>query len=202
MNVISFTVCKTFCASFDNVKNNRKHFALYSLYVWVSSLIIITIGALMDEMTLWMYRPQYGEGICWITNNKGLIVFFLVPLAIIILSNSVFFSLSVRSICVTKRKSAELLQNRSNCDILIYIKLSTIMGLTWVFGYVATWVQNQVFWDLFVVFNGLQGLFIFCSFVLNKKVYFAVREYFGLLVPTANDPMKTNSQPISSLAVS
>ena len=147
MNVISFDVYSTFSASFRNAKNNRKRFAFYSLYVWLFSIIIISIGILVDETTSWTYSPKYGEGACWITNTKGLIAFLLVPLAVLILLNSVFFALSVRSIFVTKRKSSELLQTRSNCDILIYVKLSTIMGLTWMFGYVATLVQNQVFWD-------------------------------------------------------
>ena len=202
MNVMSFDVFNTFSSSFSSVGNNRKHFALYSLYVCLSALVIISIGILMDEMTSWSYRPNYGIGACWITNSKGLIVFLLVPLAIIILLNSVFFALSVRSICITKRESSERLNTRNNCDIFIYIKLSTVMGLTWAFGYVVTWVQNQVFWDLFVISNCLQGLFIFCSFVLNKKVYHVVRECFGIQVPTGKDIIKTSScQPRANLTV-
>ena len=192
MNVMSYDVFKTFSASFSNVKNNRKHFAFYSLYVWLSSIIMISVCILLDEMTSWSYRPQYGVSTCWISNSKGLIVFLLSPLAVVIVLNSVFFALSVRSICVTKRKSSELLQTKSNCEILIYIKLSTVMGLTWVFGYVATLVQNQVFWYLFVIFNGLQGLFIFCSFVLNRRVYLVVRECLRLRTPIGKQHMKSS----------
>ena len=202
MNVMSFDVFKTFSASFINAKNSRKHFAFYSLYVWLSSLIIISVCILLDEMTAWSYRPKYGVSACWISNSKGLMAFLLIPLAVVILLNLFFFALSVRSICVTKRKSSELLQTNRNCEILIYIKLSTVMGLTWMFGYVATWVQNQVFWYLFVVFNGLQGLFIFCSFVLNRRVYLVVREYLRLQIPTAEQHMKTsNNQPTPNLSV-
>ena len=192
MNAMSFNVFKTFSASFSNVKNNRKHFVFYSLYVWLSSLIIISVGILLDEMTSWSYRPKYGVSTCWISNSNGLMVFLLIPLAVVVLLNSVFFALSVRSICVTKLKSSELLQTKRNCEIFIYIKLSTVMGLTWVCGYIATWVQNQVFWYLFVIFNGLQGLFIFCSFVLNRRVYLVVRECFKLRTPIGKKHMKSS----------
>ena len=193
MNVMSFDVLKTFSSSFYNVENNRKHFVYYSIYAWFTSLIVISMAVVVDEMTLWSYRPRYGEGICWITNNNGLIIFFLIPAAILILLNSIFFSLSVRSICVTKRRSSKTLKTRTNCEVFIYIKLSTVMGLTWVFGYVAKLLQNNVFWYLFIIFNSSQGLFIFCSFVLNKNIYRAVCQSLPFQIRKTKQTMKTSS---------
>ena len=195
MNVMSFDVFKTFSSSFNSVENNRKHFALYSLYSWGSSLCITLVSTLVDEITSWSYRPGYGVGACWITNNKGLLVFFVIPCALLIILNSIFFALSVRSICVTNRKSSKILRKASTCDLLISIKLSTVVGLTWLFGYVATWANNQLFWYLFIIFNGLQGLFIFLSFVLNKKVFKVVRQCFGFKIAETVQPMKSSSIP-------
>ena len=190
MNVMSFDVFKTFSSSFSNAEQNKKRFVWYSLYAWLTSLVVISIGVSMDEMTSWSYRPKYGDGACWITNNKGLIIFLLVPGAVLKLFNSIFFVLSVRSICVSKQESSKTLQTKNNCGILIYIKLSTVMGLTWVFGYVATLLKSNVVWYLFIIFNGLQGLFIFCSFVLNKKVYRAIQQCFGIQTQKANKAVK------------
>ena len=200
MNVMSFDIYKTFSSAFYSVENNQKHFALYSLYAWGSSLCITSAGILTDEMTAWSFRPKYGVGACWITNTKALIVFFLVPCALLMILNSIFFVLSVRSICITKRRSSATLQKKSTCDLLIYIKLSTVMGLTWVFGFVATWANIKIFWYLFIIFNGLQGLFIFLSFVLNKNVYRAVRQCFGFPIAETKRPTRTSSsQPIDNL---
>ena len=200
MNVMSFDIYKTFSSAFYSVENNQKHFAFYSLYAWGSSLCITSAGILTDDITTWSFRPKYGVGACWITNTKGLIVFFLVPGALLIILNSIFFVLSVRSICVTKRRSSATLQKKSTCDLLIYIKLSTVMGLTWIFGFVATWANNKIFWYLFIIFNGLQGLFIFLSFVLNKNVYRAVRQCFGFPIAETKRPTRTSSsQPIDNL---
>ena len=197
MNVMSFDVFKTFSSSFCNVENNRKHFVYYSLYAWLTSLVVVGIGVSMDEMKSWSYRPKYGEGACWITSNKGLILFMLIPVAILMLFNSIFFSLSVRSICVTKRQSSKTLQTRSNCEVFIYIKLSIVMGLTWTFGYIATLIRNNIFWYLFIIFNGSQGLFIFCSFVLKKNVYRAVRQCLQFEIHKTKQTMQTPSSQLT-----
>ena len=131
MNVMSYDVFKTFSASFSNVKNNRNHFAFYSLYVWLSSLIIISVCILLDEMTSWSYRPKYGVNACWISNSKGLLAFLLIPLAVIILLNSVFFALSVRSICVTKRKSSVWSFYRPGVTAKYWFTLNCLLLWAW-----------------------------------------------------------------------
>lgn len=50
-------------------------------------------------------------------------------------------------------------------DYRLYCRLSTIMGLTWLTGLMASMVdQSDVLWYLFVILNTLQGLFIFIAF--------------------------------------
>ena len=55
-------------------------------------------------------------------------------------------------------------------DYRLYCRLSTIMGLTWFTGLIASMVdQSDVLWYLFVVLNTLQGLFIFIAFGLKRS---------------------------------
>ncbi|KAJ8319280.1 hypothetical protein KUTeg_004371 [Tegillarca granosa] len=49
------------------------------------------------------------------------------------------------------------------------------MGLTWICGFVATFSNVMVLWYIFIIFNSLQGVFIFIAFVCNKKVYYLIR---------------------------
>ena len=120
-----------------------------------------------DEFTSWKYSPKYADPICWINDPEGLMLFFLGPLAMIMLSNMFLFSMSLRNICMVYRIKVEDIQKRRPDQILIYIKLSIVMGLTWVFGFLGNVVKNDIFWTLFVISNGLQGLFIFIGFAVK-----------------------------------
>ena len=50
-------------------------------------------------------------------------------------------------------------------------QISTLMGFTWLIGFVAAYVKNAVVWYIFVIFNSLQGTFIFLAFMCNLRVW-------------------------------
>ena len=65
--------------------------------------------------------------------------------------------------------------------MILYCKLASIMGLTWVFGFVASATHFEVIRYLFVIFNSLQGLFICLAFVCNRKVFRLLKQrVFGV----------------------
>ncbi|XP_068218426.1 uncharacterized protein [Palaemon carinicauda] len=55
--------------------------------------------------------------------------------------------------------------------LVLYCKLALIMGLTWIFAFVSFHTENLVFEYLFIIFNGLQGTFIFIAFDCKQKVW-------------------------------
>ncbi|MPC11587.1 putative G-protein coupled receptor Mth-like 10 [Portunus trituberculatus] len=55
--------------------------------------------------------------------------------------------------------------------LILYCKLALIMGMTWIFAFISIHTKNIVFEYLFIIFNGLQGAFIFVAFDLKKKVW-------------------------------
>ena len=52
----------------------------------------------------------------------------------------------------------------------LFFQISSIMGFSWLFGYVAGTVNIDALWYVFVVLNSLQGVFIFMSFGFNDRV--------------------------------
>ena len=56
--------------------------------------------------------------------------------------------------------------------IFFFHRLAVIMGLTWITGLAAGFVDLEPVWYVFVGLNTLQGLFIFVAFTCNKKVLF------------------------------
>ena len=65
---------------------------------------------------------------------------------------------------------------KSRKRLVLYTKLSTIVGLTWVSGFIATATKFEVLWYIFIVLNASQGIFIFVSFALSKKVLRLLKE--------------------------
>lgn len=64
----------------------------------------------------------------------------------------------------------------SKINFQLYLRLAVIMGLTWIIGLAAGFVDQEPVWYVFVGLNTLQGLFIFVAFTCSKKVVNGVRE--------------------------
>ena len=170
MNVMAIDICRTFSSRHIILPTDphSARFTFYSLYAWLTPAMIVGGSLaldLLDVEAIAFYRPHYGDGMCWITRRWALLVTFAVPLALIIVVNFVLFGITVKSVRSDDRNQFGL-----------YVKLSTIMGLTWVFGFIALLVDLPVLWYVFVVFNTLQGAFICFAFVCTRKVFRLLQE--------------------------
>ena len=176
-------------------------FRFYSLYAWGCPSLIVAVGVLLDVGSLWPeYAPSYGSHLCWISNRNGLGLFFVLPVALLLLQNVVLFALTVHSIW-EQRKAAQFALNKNQSyrpssakerqtsyvatsksndpqknqmRFVLYIKLALIMGLAWSFGFVAALAHIPELWYPFILFNALQGAFIFISFDCKKKIWFLI----------------------------
>lgn len=63
--------------------------------------------------------------------------------------------------------------------LILYCKLAIIMGMTWIFAFISIHTKSLTFEYLFIVFNGLQGTFIFLAFDCKKKVWKDLRNQFS-----------------------
>ena len=50
------------------------------------------------------------------------------------------------------------------------MKMSTLTGVGWIFGFLGILTNVEVFEYLFIVANATQGLFLMVSFVCNRRV--------------------------------
>ena len=93
---------------------------------------------------------------------------FAGPILVSILINILLFAATIWNIQkVQTMNTYESTLNRSN--VAIYVKLSSLMGLTWIIGFIAEVIQLSWFWYVFTVVNGLQGVFLFVSYVCNER---------------------------------
>ena len=129
---------------------------------------------------------------CWIQEPVASLVAFGLPMVIILTSNAIMFTRTI--ICIRRTsKLAKFKTRRSSRsspnqmtgkdDVILYVRMSTMMGFTWTLG-LASSIVSALAGDptdtvcivlhtlgiLFVAFNCSQGLFIFFAFVFNRRV--------------------------------
>ena len=156
------------------------------------------------------YKPRYAASICWMNNKHASLVFFLLPVAALLAENFLLFLVTVYGIhssrardlqqqpaAGTSVKFAENVEDKKWCRqknriyFIIYLKLSLIMGLTWTFGFLASFLRIRLLWYPFIVFNSLQGAFIFVFFDVKWKVYFtAYEKVMGKSHPRKNQHLR------------
>ena len=180
MNVMAADICRTFSSSrvMLPADDRSSRFVFYSLYAWLTPAAIVGGSLaidLLDVNATADFRPHYGDGLCWITRRWALLVMFALPVALLLAVNTVLFCVTVKNLCLISREAKRARGNERG-QLVLYVKLSTIMGLTWVIGFVASLTDMPVLWYVFDVFNTLQGAFVCFAFVCTKKVFRLLHE--------------------------
>ena len=132
---------------------------------------IVTASVIVDFIRVvdWI-KPKYGDKLCWITQKYGLIIFFVVPIAVAIVINAIFFALTSCSIRKTVASTRGDLGKNTNGEALEYIRLFVPMGTTWIFGFIASLSGIDAFWYIFIVLNASQGFLIVMSSICTKEI--------------------------------
>jgi hypothetical protein len=111
---------------------------------------------------------------CWFGDFKVLAIAFLYPAALQLFLNISLLLITLRQIQKCSR-SSEQLQKKNGAtnqrDIGVYLRMSTLMGLSWLLGiFVVIFPNVVVLQYLFVFGNGFQGLYIALAFLLTRNV--------------------------------
>lgn len=137
------------------------------------------------------YKPDNTKVIvlnnaCWLQNGKANLIFFGLPIAVIIIINAVFFFLTVYNIRQKKSKQKKSIKIRrfskaklpTDQDVGFYIRISGIMGFTWLIGFFLTTLNPenkdheivyQILIYIFILLNGSVGVFIFFAFIFKRE---------------------------------
>ncbi len=118
------------------------------------------------------FRPYYGTGVCWIAQKYALVVFFGIPLALIIAANTILYILTARNLFFSLNSSSSMVNSsKDDYHFKVYVRLFLLMGATWATAYVATFVDSNILWAVYIVLNASQGVFISISSVCTKRVF-------------------------------
>jgi hypothetical protein len=139
----------------------------YSLFGFGVSATIVIVNIVTSLILSSGSMTGYDRTSTLMTFRTAFIVTLLCPLIFVCISNIVFYIITIYKILSVphiERSSG----NRSHLSV--YIKLFSLTGLTWILQIVDTFLEMSILSYLVAVLNGLQGLFIFLSYVCNARV--------------------------------
>ena len=141
----------------------------YALYVALSSLFFVTINVCVSLIKSGGEESGYGGNVCYVSSAVMLLITFILPAGVTIFANIGLFTYVVFRLQKSNVSSTKMNLDRNYFGV--YARLSTLTGLTWLFGFIMLIVQNDVLEYLFIIFNASQGVFIMIAFLINKRVY-------------------------------
>ncbi|XP_068755902.1 probable G-protein coupled receptor Mth-like 1 [Montipora capricornis] len=143
----------------------------YCLFGWGVPAIAVSIFVIIDQI-LSKGFIGYGEGeaYCFISKPEAVLYFFVAPVALIMLFNAFALVHTVLHIVKTRKRTQKVTNQRHSTGVaLVFVKMASVMGVTWILGIVANVKALSFLWYPYVILNSLQGLFIFLSFAASGK---------------------------------
>jgi hypothetical protein len=127
------------------------------------------VPALIIGITVGQSTDNYGgTEYCLVTQPASFIA-LLAPAGLILLTNFILFILVVKVMCCSQRRHTIRKNEDYASQLRAAFSVVVLLGLTWVFGFLAVSYVSLVFQYLFALFNTTQGLFIFIFYCLRRK---------------------------------
>lgn len=155
----------------------EKTLAIYGLFAWGLPMVLVLAAVSVQVAAPWSsMSPTYGSPTCWINTFWGLIVYFLAPMAVLLLLCLFFYFCTVSYVRSTSsaagstREDAELSgtagsrarQQRNHAAL--YARLALIMGAPWAVAFLGTFLQFTAIDSIVNAMVGLEGAYLFFAF--------------------------------------
>ena len=147
------------------VRNIR--LCVYLVISYGIPLIILVLNIISSSLVGFNASSFYGGSDCFITNRTSYIVSFLTPIISSCVLDIAFFALTVHKL----RTMPKLSPKRENSDrFYIFLKLFVITGIAWLLVIIDSFLDISVLSFVVTFINGLQGVYIFVSYVCNRRI--------------------------------
>ena len=179
MASIAFDLCFTFSKLRPpSPIDQRRRLRIYALFSEIAPVMIVLTCIVVDYSSHKRYIGYGMNGICFITKYWPDILAFVLPVGCILLFNMACVCATIVCIRIQSNKSDTLFRKgeskspkRSLSTIVMVSKLSLLLGLGWVLGYIGALSRSVPILYMFVFCNSFQGFFIFVAFCCNIRVF-------------------------------
>ncbi|CAD0201199.1 unnamed protein product [Chrysodeixis includens] len=161
----------------DNIK-----FLTYCLFAYGVPLVLTIFMGVLNSVNLrhwpWFITPHVAETQCFISGGYKFIYLYI-PMLILIVCNWLFYLMTALNVWQSSRGSAVLVNvaagnqkahQRQRNRFLLYLKLSVVMGLMYVFEIISFRYPGYKIWYVIDAYNLLIGFALFLIFVCKKKI--------------------------------
>ncbi|XP_037509608.2 probable G-protein coupled receptor Mth-like 2 [Rhipicephalus sanguineus] len=170
--VLSYDIWKTLILV-RRPKGNWKSLVRYAFAGWGSPLLVVGVASILN----WTkgdspLSPSYGMSRCFINKKWSHVAFFLAPMLALLFVDIGFYLHTVFTIRRTESQSQkfDFKANEKPSRILLFVKLASIMGVSWLLGLISGLVNSLLMDCVSIVFIGLQGVFLFFGFRDHRHV--------------------------------
>ena len=178
MNVIAVDTWLVFrpSSAFSHSDEKQQSLTVHCIVGWGIPLLVVTPSIAMNyvdtEHEYW--KPEFGGPRCWYTQRYAMLVYFGVPIAVSILVNMCLYIVTCMNLFQAFKDATNVIK-AEGYHFGIYVRLFILMGITWIFGFISAFTDEIVVDFIFVILTSLQGLFLFISFVCNKRTMSDIR---------------------------
>jgi hypothetical protein len=182
MAVCCVHMARVFAASTRHSTTRKKIRRKFVIFILITSLgsaavVGITIGVALGVSG--GSNVGYGGPLCFLDTAAFplLVLAFVVPLGLVVLTNLVCFVFTVVSIARVRRlqptrgEAQQQQQNGGWRDVVVYAKLVTVTGGAWALGLTTEAADSEGMRVVAELLTALQGLLIFLAYVCNQRVW-------------------------------
>lgn len=180
-NVMAFDVWQAIVTlrPLANPRLREDHYWQYAAYAWTATAAVSAPAFVLHftELVPQAYRPRFGEVRCWLSGQLAYALYFNLPVGIILLCNVVIFGLTAWALYRAKTLQRVTLQAKQHKKMFyLYVKLSVVMGIIWVFEFIP-WITGYYrLYGLAGMLNSLHGIYLFFIFVFKRKTLAQLRQ--------------------------
>ena len=167
-------MCKVFRSFRKSQIVTSKRYILYLGLGYITPLLFVSVFVVGERCNCFPFDVSYGGTICFL--NSGKFYGLDVPIICMLLANLTYFGVIVYSIHMKNTTSNQKVSGAKYSSFLLYIRISTVMGFSWVFGMLAKWTNVYPLWIMFTVIHGLQGTFLFLVFACRGDFLSTIRQ--------------------------
>ena len=138
---------------------------------WVPPFVFVFVCVTLDQSRAASFRyGETGTNSCWINIPTANLFSFVLPIAIAISFNIVFFVLTVIAIRKTNQQAREATHHAANHKTAaVFAKIFILMGFTWILGFLQGLV-SEYFRYPFIISTTFTGLYVALAFVFTSRV--------------------------------
>ena len=180
MLTISYDIFKTF-RGMHHVGSDRssRRFKKYIIFVAMTAttvvLLCVFLGLPKEDFSGYGY-----QGKCFVAKFWANLFAFTVPVAIVLLTNTMLMISTLVKLRSLQKKSKKMFTTDNSKNVssrrkvvisVLMLKLSILFGLGWLFGFIASAINSRVLMFLFIAIASVQGFLVFLCFGCHKELY-------------------------------